>query len=66
MSKSIAIDDLYDLVQTLSEIECASCEETSRSPFDGRQAAEQFYEQGWRVIDDLPCCPRCVKKISHE
>lgn len=66
MSKSEHVDELYDMVETESSIGCDKCDESDYQRADGRDAAEWFYNKGWRIIMDQIYCPKCANKHRYE
>lgn len=63
------IDSLYNYSVTDTLIECSvsSCKRIDGEEMDGQDAAEEFYERGWRVNDaDEVFCPNCVRKGKHK
>lgn len=58
-----AVRYLSELVVMESWIECEHCNEVSSCMGDEYEAAEEFYNQGWRVDKDgYAIGPKCARK----
>lgn len=53
--------EISEFVETEHSIECEGCGNGSlssdKTPLG---AAEDFFSEGWRIIDDEPKCPECA------
>lgn len=59
MKKETHIDALYDGSITTTEVTCTKCNSSVGVAMDGMDAAERFYNQGWRSVKGQPVCPKC-------
>lgn len=60
-NKSEEIVDLADVLQTTAVIECCKCHiEEKLNFFDNTfDIAEVLYDNGWRLIENVPYCKNC-------
>lgn len=58
--KQAEVIRLYDVgIETTASIECTKCDANDHSPYDAEEAAEDFYDNGWRVNKDgMVICPK--------
>ena len=63
MAKGKSSDDLLDEIVTESTITCSFCKETQSLMFcDQYDAAERFFDDGWRMGTTKCYCPKCADK----
>lgn len=53
--------DLCESIVTLAHITCDNCGNEAEDEADTFDAAEGFYNEGWRNINDVTLCPTCFK-----
>lgn len=64
--KEILPSDLQSFVETeiTSTIYCETCGNESVRQMIGHTACREFYNEGWRLINDQPVCPNCRMEIE--
>ena len=50
---------LIPFLETAISIECIPCGDESITGGSEWLAAQTFYQDGWRVVDDEAVCPQC-------
>lgn len=57
------MNSLLDYITTYQRLECTYCDYVgvSSNP-DDKEAADDFYIQGWRAKKKNICCPECAEK----
>jgi hypothetical protein len=58
--KEKQIAELIEEALVTSEIDCSGCGIEEKCEGDSYDAAEYFYEQGWRVTRFNTYCPHCA------
>lgn len=68
MTDTQQIENIKSYILTGAYINCSTgnCSEHDIEEGQGKEAAELFFEKGWRYIDQAVYCPDCSrKKVSH-
>ncbi len=60
MRKNEVIKDLENSIESEHTITCCQCREShTASGVSANDFAEDKYNEGWRIIDQAPACPKC-------
>lgn len=64
MKREIVIEHLVEAAEITIEFKCDKCgrEESLGRVNDAEEAAEWFYDQGWRATEDDVICAKCRAK----
>lgn len=55
-------EQLYDSVQTTTDITCTKCRKSDITCGDEWIACDTFFSKGWRATPNNTYCPDCAKK----
>lgn len=56
-------EQLWDVCETITNICCTKCSETTTTWGDESNASDEFFDKGWRATPNNTYCPECAKKI---
>lgn len=56
------MDELYEFIESTSEIECSNCDRKDTVHEEAEFAEETFYADGWRAGRINVYCPVCSTK----
>lgn len=59
-------EQLYDSIETTSEIRCTRCRQTDITQGDESMACDDFFDRGWIATPNHTYCPTCAKKYLKQ
>lgn len=59
-------EQLYDSIETISEIKCTKCRKSDFIPGDEALACSDFFDRGWIATPNNTYCPSCAKKYLKQ